>query len=174
MLLLQIIRTDSHLKLRNLLLFVSISFFLSFCFVFHFCTKSKVLNMKLYTWNSKPVIIILYQQVYLYRQEDLGELSVKTKAMSVDGQEFHKKDLSTLNAALVSLVWFYLSIIVCTNHYMNKTYTFLMIIAVEYELNSFIPLFCARITFYCRYLWLIFHYNITALRRLQYIAIIIF
>lgn len=36
-----------------------------------------------------------------------------------------------------------------------------MIIAVEYELNSFIPLFCARITFHCRYLWLIFHYNIT-------------
>lgn len=161
MLLLQIIRTDSYLKLRNLLLFVSISFFLSFCFVFHFCTKSKVLNMKLYIWNSKPVIEFLYQQVYLYRQEDLGELSVKTKAMSVDGQEFHKKDLSTLNAALVSLVWFYLSIIVCTNHYINKTYTFLMIIAVEYELNSFIPLFCARITFHCRYLWLIFHYNIT-------------
>lgn len=109
-----------------------------------------------------PVIEFFYRQAYLYRQEDLGELYVKTKAMSVDGQEFHKKDLSTLNAALVSLVWFYLSIIVCTNHYITKTFhTFLMIIEVEYELNSFIPLFCARITFHCRYLWLIFHYNIT-------------
>lgn len=51
-----------------------------------------------------PVIEFFYRQVYLYRQEDLGELSVKTKAMSVDGQEFPKKDLSTLNAALVSLL----------------------------------------------------------------------
>lgn len=80
-----------------------------------------------------PVIEFFYRQVYLYRQEDLGELSVKTKAMSVDGQEFPKKDLSTLNAALVSLLWFYLSIIVCTNHYITKPFhTFLMIIAVEY------------------------------------------
>lgn len=51
-----------------------------------------------------PVIEFFYRQAYLYRQEDLGELYVKTKAMSVDGQEFPKKDLSTLNAALVSLV----------------------------------------------------------------------
>lgn len=51
LLLLQIIRTDSHLKLRNLLLFVSISFdrlFVSF-FIF-------VQNPKFWIWNYIPEI----------------------------------------------------------------------------------------------------------------------
>lgn len=162
----QIILTNSHLKLRNLLLFVSISFDRLCLFFFLFITvQNPKIYMKLFTWNSMPVIEFFYQQVYLIRQEDLGELSVETKATSVDGQEFPRKDFSTLNAALVRLVWFYLNIIVCTNHYINelaKTFhTFIMIIVVEYELNSFTPLFCACITFHCRYIWLIFYYNIT-------------
>lgn len=59
-----------------------------------------VLRSGLQAVSPPPGLSSARYRVFLYRQEDLGELSVKTKAMSVDGQEFHKKDLSTLNAAL--------------------------------------------------------------------------